>query len=539
MSRVFNNGSQYSIYLMRGDSTTPSDYQGKTITAIIPAGQTYTRGDFASVLLVPSNYPNNKIKINNAQWNIDTNTITVKYYDVESGDYNNVSVRLISDNFFGDSNTSDVIITDNALPATTTIKIINNVSTATCNYTTLDVGNTYAVVFTANSGLKFDSAILQYTNKTTSTTVNINGTYSDNNKKITYDVTTDSHMGDLTFTGTTSAYVEPINIPITNSITNSTVDKTNITSYDEQTITITANSGYKFMSDVVIRYYDKAMSDYENITYTKTSDTIITFTIKPNANMQSIRITGSTEKSEAVTVMLDGINSIVFPTDEELSEIGSKRFYSIDGQQYDYGVYIASMKKIYVKKENINIKGKTQIVLGSQKFDVYCDVTDSYYVILDLGTKTLLGHSYNAHDYDADIKIYLPFIGMEELDTNLVMNKDIKVTYTINLVDGMCLAQIYANDKLIYTFSGSISYEIPYKMNDVLFHNTSFKYDSSDYLGDKQTFILYTYDSYNQKVKISTISGFTKFENVELIGGTMTNEDADEIISLLESGVFL
>ena len=539
MSRVFNNGSQYNIYLMKGDSTTASDYQGKSITAIIPTGQTYTRGDFASVLLVPSNYPNNKIKINDTQWNIDTNTITVKYYDAETGDYNDVNVRLITDNFFGDSNTSEVTIADNALPATTTIKIINNVSTATCNYTSLDVGNTYAVIFTANNGLKFDSATLQYTNKTTNTTVNIDGTYSDDHKKITYDVTTDSHMGDLTFTGTTSAYVEPINIPITNSISNSTVSKTSITSYDEQTITITANSGYKFMTDVVIKYYNKTAGDYENIAYTKTSDTVIAFTIKPDANMQSIHITGSTEKSEAVTVLLDGINSIVFPTDKELSEIGSKRFYNVDGQQYDYGVYIASLKKIYVKKENINIKGKTQIVLGSQKFDVYCDVTDSYYVTLNLGTKTIFGHSFNAYDFDADIKIYLPFIGMEELDTNLVMNKGIKVTYTINLVDGMCLAQIYANNKLIYTFSGSISYEVPYKMNDNLFQNTSFKYDSSDYLGDKQAFILYTYDSYNRKVKISKISGFTKFENVELTNGIINYEDANEIVNLLESGVFL
>ena len=73
----------------------------------------------------------------------------------------------------------------------------------------------------------------------------------------------------------------------------------------------------------------------------------------------------------------------------------------------------------------------------------------------------------NFLDYDGftSISIYLPYIGIKQLSSNVVMGKKIKVKYVVDLVNGTCSAMIKClireNWQLIEQFDGMMGVEIP------------------------------------------------------------------------------
>lgn len=59
------------------------------------------------------------------------------------------------------------------------------------------------------------------------------------------------------------------------------------------------------------------------------------------------------------------------------------------------------------------------------------------------------------------ITIYLPYIGFKELDTTIIMGKQITIKYVIDVLTGGCLAQVYVNNTRMYEFSGQVGVDIP------------------------------------------------------------------------------
>ena len=59
------------------------------------------------------------------------------------------------------------------------------------------------------------------------------------------------------------------------------------------------------------------------------------------------------------------------------------------------------------------------------------------------------------------ITIYLPYIGFKELDTTIIMGKQITIKYVVDVLTGGCLAQVYVNNTRMYEFSGQVGVDIP------------------------------------------------------------------------------
>lgn len=59
------------------------------------------------------------------------------------------------------------------------------------------------------------------------------------------------------------------------------------------------------------------------------------------------------------------------------------------------------------------------------------------------------------------ITLYLPYIGFKELDSTIVMGKQITIKYVIDVLTGGCLAQVYVNNTRMYEFSGQVGVDIP------------------------------------------------------------------------------
>ena len=59
------------------------------------------------------------------------------------------------------------------------------------------------------------------------------------------------------------------------------------------------------------------------------------------------------------------------------------------------------------------------------------------------------------------ITIYLPYIGFKEIDATIAIGKTLKVAYVADVITGGCIAQIFINGTRFYEFSGEMGVDIP------------------------------------------------------------------------------
>ena len=119
---------------------------------------------------------------------------------------------------------------------------------------------------------------------------------------------------------------------------------------------------------------------------------------------------------------------------------------------------------ISCKSIPINADGANQeIVLGNVATGVNGEKISNNFAKQTIGSILINEHYHNFLDYTpyTNIILYLPYIGFKELDTTLVMNKTIKVIYTVDAITGGCLAQVYVNNVRLYEFTGNVGIDIP------------------------------------------------------------------------------
>ena len=119
---------------------------------------------------------------------------------------------------------------------------------------------------------------------------------------------------------------------------------------------------------------------------------------------------------------------------------------------------------ISCKSIPINTDGANQeIILGNVATGVNGEKISNNFAKQTIGSIAINEHYHNFLDYApyTNIILYLPYIGFKELDTTLVMNKTLKVIYTVDAITGGCLAQVYVNNVRLYEFTGNVGIDIP------------------------------------------------------------------------------
>jgi hypothetical protein len=105
--------------------------------------------------------------------------------------------------------------------------------------------------------------------------------------------------------------------------------------------------------------------------------------------------------------------------------------------------------------------GTSNIVVGRVDSGVSCNVVKQY-IDINCGSIKVNKYFNNALDYtNTRIEIYLPFIGIVQLNTSDVMNKTINVRYKVDVLTGTCLASIYSESQLLYEYGGNCSVQLP------------------------------------------------------------------------------
>jgi hypothetical protein len=564
MSRTITNKTPYDIYAYNG--TIDRKSTDNTIKFIIKPGQTVTWTDTSGTgvffIGVQYTYPGNFIyKKAGDSGTIQQLTlgVEVRLRDEEADTY---TLKTISYESYGATSTTPITFYDNpdgsggggTSGGGTTIKTktieytLDSHTTATPE--SFKEGDTVTITLTADDGYSIKTAEGNRFNYDTEKDESIPFTISTDKKTATatvvdtsdygmYEVTGDSDDGTTTITKTIKYTLD----------SHTTATPESFKEGDTVTITLTADDGYSIKTAEGNRFNYDTEKD-ESIPFTISTDKkTATATVVDTFDYGVYEVTGDSDAAPSPTT-LDGLTSIYLPTDEELGEIGKLR-YSVtispsSSVVVDLGAYIVNYIKMFI---DVTPTGKTDCVLGYFNTQIEVNYTNNQIQEIDCGSITVNEINKNVTDYtDVESKIFLPFIGMIDIDSKKIMGKTINLKYRINLINGDCVALLYSDSVLISVSHGQIGYKMPYILNDNLLtavENYSF---NGQYLLDKKPYLLIYYKNqisnstnYNGNAwyTIKDLNGYTIFTDVVITGLDCTIDELAEIEQILKSGVIL
>lgn len=161
--------------------------------------------------------------------------------------------------------------------------------------------------------------------------------------------------------------------------------------------------------------------------------------------------------------------SIYNPTLEQVNQFGSWLWSSDFVEQLkklfsDPMQAIIGLHKVY---SPVQTSGQGTIKCGYLDSGVPSKLVSEQYVTVDCGSVDLQEYFGNVFDYPpyTEVSIYLPFIGIRQLDPSDVMRSTISVKYHVDVLTGACLAEVNvqrdAAGGALYTFSGDAAVRYP------------------------------------------------------------------------------
>lgn len=125
---------------------------------------------------------------------------------------------------------------------------------------------------------------------------------------------------------------------------------------------------------------------------------------------------------------------------------------------------IIGLHKIYAQP----ITGGSQnIKVGYLDSGVSSKTVSNQYTTIDCGTVQLSEQFYNVFDYApyTDVNLYLPFIGIVNLNVSDIMRSSIHIIYHVDVLSGACLAEVKiirdGSGGTLYQYAGNASVTLP------------------------------------------------------------------------------
>lgn len=361
----------------------------------------------------------------------------------------------------------------------------------------------------------------------------------------TITVSIDAYSDDVTFS---YKQVEPQNIPVSYDLTNCEVVGTHpdsIAVNETLTVTIQANENAT-LETLQIAYNDNygAEKTVEGEIDVTGKTGVVSFTpTSTDISYIEVRATATTDEP---TLKGYGAINVYNVTLENLDEFSKKRFFTAtDGSNaiVNLGDYVNRIKRVFV---DIPTSGNDTLKCGNYdtKISVLSPNTDV--VTVDFGNVTLTGENENSHDYETKIKLFVPFKGFVDIDASYI-NKEINLTAKINIVTGNGIVQISCNGVPFHFENVTFSRDVIYRTaNENLKLVGNDDWNELNLYGFEPYFIVESTTTVNvpvndtqENVTINAVTGFAQFANVNLNTANLLVDEYDEIISQLETGVYL
>lgn len=429
--------------------------------------------------------------------------------------------------------TLDTSITDLTYNATTTITV-----TPLTDYTVTTIPH---LTVTSDSSTWFDA----------DGTLQDNGSYAFQLKPTSYYTSatltltgeaTGTAPSETSFPVTSYDTSDLQNMTLTNQPSTMTVNKTT-------TFTIVVNSGYQVVTAPALRIAGDAEVLFD-ANGTLTSAGTYTFSVTPTHAFTSVTVVaqGVAEKTTEITESYPLIS--VYHVDKTtLNTIQHQRFYSLSSsgttEDIDLSKYVLYLYKLYVP---ITESEETEIYLGTFDMGLTSPTVSNRFSTVTTDAYQITEKYKNAIDYDAIVKIYLPFIGWTTLDTSDVMSKTVKVEYITEIPTGNSIANIYADNVIINTFTCLTKFEQPYNSGNVTNADIVNAINNQEYfdlnikllveypiLADANVPIINTTD---ETTLASNFTGYVR-GNIVKISTIATSAEQSEIESMLSNGIIL
>ena len=317
--------------------------------------------------------------------------------------------------------------------------------------------------------------------------------------------------------------------------------------------TLTANNGTYFNTAPQLQYESGIAIDNRNFDFTVSEDKK-TATIsqklafsKESVELATISFVGSTVPEKAVTGY--GSINVYSVNDSILNQFSKARFQSSTGEvslayDADLGDYVNKLHKVYCDVGEVT---ETTIKCGNYDTLIKAESINSPVVTVDFGNVTLPVNNSDSSDFNATVKVFVPFKGFVAVDADFI-GKTLNLKYDVDLVTGDGCYKISVGDVIISQDVVKVSSDVLYKtsknMNLATIGSSGF---STDYLKGLKPFVVMKYyeplqDRYNNdnSVKVlSDVTGFAKFKDITLPTIDCLNSEYNEIVSLLSKGVIL
>ena len=416
--------------------------------------------------------------------------------------------------------------------------------------TEIKVGGTLNITLSSSSGFEFnpDLTVLKITHGISLTSKDFVLTENNTKASISYTTTAnDKKLYVQAITREQTTTVKEINVTydLTNCVSNITANK--LTVGDTVNFTLTANDGALFKD------YVPNLSYVDNYGNKKTKKFVIS-TDKKKAVLNSfvipnydITIYGDAQ-IETTVINYGAINAYIVNVDI-LNAFSNKRYFkeSTSGNisyDVDLGEYVNRIKRIYFP---ITSTLNDVIRCGNYNTGIKCtDLPKDIYEI-NFGDVDIPLINGDSNDFNTgDLSIFIPFVGVVSLDNSLI-GKTVNLVIKINAITGNGVSILTCNGVIFDTQNVVAS-------TDVLFTGTNsniYKIGGDDWneqilMGIEPYVILNYTDSINapinntqKNVTVKDVTGFAQFENVNLNAANLLVDEYNEIVSQLETGVYL
>lgn len=317
--------------------------------------------------------------------------------------------------------------------------------------------------------------------------------------------------------------------------------------------TLTANDGTYFKTVPQMQYESGNIVDNEFYDFTVSKDKK-TATIsqklafsKESVELATISFVGSTVPEKVITGY--GSINVYSVNDSILNQFSKARFQSSTGEvslayDTDLGDYVNKLHKVFCDVGDVT---ETTIKCGNYDTLIKAESINSPVVTVDFGNVTLPVNNSDSSDFNATVKVFLPFKGFVTVDADFI-GKTLNLKYDVDLVTGDGCYKISVGDVIISQDVVKVSSDVIYKtsknMSLATIGSSGF---STDYLKGLKPFVVMKYyeplqDRYNNdnSVKVlSDVTGFAKFKDITLPTIDCLNSEYNEIVSLLSKGVIL
>ena len=266
-----------------------------------------------------------------------------------------------------------------------------------------------------------------------------------------------------------------------------------------------------------------------------------------------IEVHGVANTKSTPTKKYGFINAYVL-NEKNLEDFATARFVPYAGDvgstkedpiSYDLGDYVNRVKRFFFQ---VDKGSSSKLMCGNFMVDTSVFNLASDSKVISFGSVEIPNVTQSTADYDTELNMFVPFIGLESLPVDLI-GSTVALELRVNLLGGGGVYVMTCDDRIVWTKEVE-------PCTDVLFRTQKqevqvlggSKFDSTYLMGltpyivlQKKTITSTGVETASSRLtKVKDVSGFTKMVNVKFADTTnMLTDDVNTIINILRNGFTL